>query len=107
MKTFIVYAHAERFYENGVFKDKRALLSVTTGGPEAVYQQGGWNGDIHAILRPIQRGILRFTGWSVLVPNIVYAPVRLTDEERQTWLKNWAARLRAIESEVPIEVGEY
>jgi len=35
----------ERFYENGVFKGKRALLSVTTGGPEAVYQKGGWNGD--------------------------------------------------------------
>ena len=96
----------ERFYENGVFNGKRALLSVTTGGPEAVYQKGGWNGDIHAILRPIQRGILRFTGWSVLAPNIAYAPVRVTDEERQTWLQNWAARLRAIEYEAPIEVGE-
>jgi len=29
----------ERFYENGVFNGKRALLSVTTGGPEAVYQR--------------------------------------------------------------------
>ena len=28
----------ERFYENGVFMGKRALLSVTTGEPEAVYQ---------------------------------------------------------------------
>jgi hypothetical protein len=65
----------ERFYENGVFKGKRALLSLTTGGPEAVYQKGGWNGDIHAMLRPIQRGILRFTGWEVLAPNIVYAEI--------------------------------
>jgi hypothetical protein len=45
----------ERFYEKGVFKGKRALLSVTTGGPKAVYQKGGWNGDIHAILQPIQQ----------------------------------------------------
>ena len=97
----------ERFYENGVFNGKRALLSVTTGGPEAVYQKGGWNGDIHAILRPIQRGILRFTGWEVLAPHIVYAPVRVSDEERQSCLKAWAARLRTIESEQPIEVGEY
>lgn len=97
----------ERFYENGVFKGKRALLSVTTGGPEAAYQKGGWNGDIHAILRPIQRGILRFTGWDVLAPNIVHASVRVSDEERQHWLRNWAARLRSIESEKPIEVGEY
>lgn len=81
----------ERFYENGVFKGKRAVLSLTTGGPEAVYQKGGWNGDIHAILRPIQRGILRFTGWDVLAPNIFYSPVRVSDEERQARLNAWAA----------------
>lgn len=97
----------ERFYQNGVFKGKRALLSLTTGGPEPVYQKGGWNGDIHAIPRPIQRGILQFTGWEVLSPNIVYAPVRVTDKERQTSLENWAARLRSIESEAPAQVGEY
>jgi NAD(P)H dehydrogenase (quinone) len=97
----------ERFYEQGVFKGKRALLSVTTGGPEAAYQKGGWNGDIHAILRPIQRGILRFTGWEVLAPHIVYAPVRVSDEERQARLDALAARLRAIEHERPIEVGDY
>jgi NAD(P)H dehydrogenase (quinone) len=97
----------ERFYENGVFKGKRALLSLTTGGPETAYQKGGWNGDIHAMLRPIQRGILRFTGWDVLKPNIVYAPVRVSDEQRQAGLDAWAARLRGIEKERPVEVGEY
>jgi len=97
----------ERFYENGVFKGKHALLSLTTGGPEAAYQKGGWNGDIHAILRPVQRGILRFTGWEVLAPNIVYAPVRVSDAERQAALQAWSARLLAINSEQPIEVGEY
>ena len=59
------------------FKGKRALLSVTTGGPEAVYQKGGWNGDIHAILRPIQRGMLRFTGWDVLAPHMSMRPSAL------------------------------
>ena len=97
----------ERFYESGVFKGKRALLSLTTGGPGEVYEKGGWNGDIHAILRPIQRGVLRFTGWEVLAPNIVYAPVRVSNEERQASLNSWAARLNAIGSELPIEVGEY
>jgi len=97
----------ERFYDNGVFKGKRVLLSLTTGGPEAVYQKGGWNGDIHAILRPVQRGILRFTGWEVLSPNIVYSPVRVTDAERQASLNAWAARLRNVANELPIEVGEY
>lgn len=97
----------ERFYDNGVFKGKRALLSLTTGGPGVVYEKGGWNGDINAILRPIQRGILRFTGWEVLAPNIVYAPVRITNEERQASLNSWVARLKTIGSELPTEVGEY
>jgi NAD(P)H dehydrogenase (quinone) len=97
----------DRFYENGVFKGKRALLSVTTGGPEQGYRKGGWNGDIHPILRPIQRGILRFTGWDVLAPNIVYAPVSVTEGERRMWLETWAARLRGIETEKPVDVGEY
>ena len=59
------------------------------------------------LLRPIQRGILRFTGWDVLKPNIVYAPVRVSDEQRQAGLDAWAARLRGIEKERPVEVGEY
>jgi NAD(P)H dehydrogenase (quinone) len=58
-------------------------------------------------LRPIQRGILRFTGWEVLAPNLVYAPVRVTPEQRQAALKSWATRLRNIGDEQPIEVGEY
>jgi NAD(P)H dehydrogenase (quinone) len=60
----------ERFYENGVFRGKRALLSVTTGGLEPAYTKGGWNGDTHAILRPIQRGMPWFTGFDVLMPNL-------------------------------------
>jgi len=97
----------DRFYENGVFKGKRALLSVTTGGPGAVYEKGGWNGDINAILRPIQRGILRFTGWDVLAPTIVFSPVRISDEERAASINAWKARLLALNSEQPVDVGEY
>ncbi|HEX9157266.1 MAG TPA: NAD(P)H-dependent oxidoreductase, partial [Syntrophales bacterium] len=50
-----------RLYENGVFKGKRAMLSITTGGPAEAYAKGGFNGDIHAVLRPIHRGIFSFT----------------------------------------------
>ena len=97
----------ERFYEHGVFKGKRALLSVTTGGPEPAYAKGGWNGDIHAILRPIQRGMLRFTGFEVLAPNLCFGPARATPEQRAQWLAAYAARLQQIVGERPVEVGEY
>lgn len=97
----------EHFYENGVFKGKRALVSVTTGGPGDVYVKGGWNGDIHAILRPIHRGMFRFVGFDVLAPNIVYSPVRISDQDRKAALETWSRRLKNVAQEQPVDVGEY
>jgi NAD(P)H dehydrogenase (quinone) len=96
-----------RFYETGVFRGKRAFLSLTTGGPEEAYRRGGFNGDIEAILRPIHRGMLRFVGFDVLAPQIVYGPARLTDEQRRQHLVSYAGRLRGIANEASIEVGSY
>ncbi len=98
---------AGRMYESGVFRGKRAMVSITTGALEEAYRKGGFNGDIHAILRPIQRGILQFVGFDVLAPNIVYAPLRLNDDERQGHLKSYAERLEHIHAESPIDVGPF
>jgi len=95
------------FYETGVFRDKKALLSLTTGGAEANYQKGGFNGDLAGILRPLHRGILEFTGFSILRPHVVYEPARLSDEERRLELKTWHSRLIHVFNEVPIRVGSY
>ena len=94
-------------YETGRFSGKRALLSLTTGGPEAAYRPDGFNGDLDAILRPIQRGMLNFTGFSVLAPQVTYGPVRVSDTQRATWLAAWDRRLSTIEGELPIDVGRY
>jgi NAD(P)H dehydrogenase (quinone) len=64
----------DRLYGNGVFRGKRAMLALTTGGPAPAYAKGGVNGDIGAILRPVQRGMLQFVGFEVLAPQIVYGP---------------------------------
>ena len=94
-------------YETGRFSGKRALLSLTTGGPEAAYRPDGFNGDLDAILKPIQRGMLNFTGFSVLAPQVTYGPVRVSDTQRATWLAAWDQRLSTIDSESPIHVGRY
>jgi NAD(P)H dehydrogenase (quinone) len=98
------YGH---IYETGKFRGKRAMLSLTTGGPAEAYLKGGFNGDIQAILRPIHRGILQFVGFDVLAPQIHYGPVRVADFERAAWLAQYAERLRAITDETPIDVGIY
>jgi len=97
----------DRRYANGVFKGKRAMLSLTTGGPVPAYLKGGVNGDIHAILRPVQRGMLQFVGFEVLAPQIAYGPVRLQLSQRSQLLTAFAERLRTIADEEPIEVGIY
>lgn len=96
-----------RFYDDGIFKSKNAMLSVTMGGGEDLYVKGGWNGDLNGILRPIHRGMLEFTGFSVLKPFTVFGPARMTEEERAQELMRYSARLDSIFSEERIDVGEY
>jgi NAD(P)H dehydrogenase (quinone) len=96
-----------RIYQTGVFRGKRALLSLTTGGPEEAYLKGAFNGDIAGVLRPIHRGILQFVGFDVLAPQIVYGPVRMTDEQRKQALATCTERLRRVGFESPIDVGIY
>ncbi|HKP26503.1 MAG TPA: NAD(P)H-dependent oxidoreductase [Dongiaceae bacterium] len=97
-----------RFYDKGLFRGKRALLSLTTGGSgEAAYQPGGFNGDINGILRPIQRGMLEFVGFDVLRPQIVHGPAQATEEQRKAHLTAWRERLKQITQEEPIAVGQY
>jgi NAD(P)H dehydrogenase (quinone) len=94
-------------YDNGVFQGKRALLSVTTGGGTEHYEKGGFNGDIHGILRPIQGGIFEFVGFSVLTPHIVYGPAHMTEPERKAALTSYVCRLSSIVEEAAYPVGAY
>jgi NAD(P)H dehydrogenase (quinone) len=96
-----------RMYERGVFGGKRALLSLTTGSSGERYQKGGLHGDIHGVLRPIQRGILEFVGFSVLAPHVVYGPAHMTDEEREIALATYARRLESVIKESRSVVGSY
>lgn len=96
-----------RFYENGVYKGKKAMVSVTMGGPEELYVKDGWNGDLDAILRPIHRGVFEFNGFSVLEPHKVFGPARKTEDERKAELDNYAQRLTSIFEEPSIKIGQY
>jgi putative NADPH-quinone reductase len=100
---------AGRFYETEVFQGKRALLSLTTGSgsPVEAYRLGGLQGDLLGILRPIHRGMLQFTGFTVLAPHVVYGPAQQSVEERAAELAVWSARLLGLATEIPLEVGIY
>ncbi|KAF3889474.1 MULTISPECIES: NAD(P)H-dependent oxidoreductase [Nostocales] len=91
-----------KWYDNGAFKGKKAMLSLTTGGPLTMYTEIGINGDIHTILYPINHGILRFVGFDVLPPFIVWGASRLSDERRQVYLEQYQNRLLTIDRVPPI-----
>jgi NAD(P)H dehydrogenase (quinone) len=94
-------------YATGRFRGKRAMLSLTTGGPAQAYLPDGFNGDMASILRPLHRGILQFVGFDVLQPAIHYGVAHVDDATRRVWLAQYAERLSHIFEETAIEVGQY
>ena len=65
-----VYTGAKRF-ENGRFKGKRALLSVTVGTSRETYGHNGRSGDIELMLWPVNFS-LAFVGYTILSPFVGY-----------------------------------
>ncbi|MER5887896.1 NAD(P)H-dependent oxidoreductase [Streptomyces sp. NPDC001941] len=93
--------YGERFGE-GTLAGKRALLSVTTGGPESHYSARGINGPIDDLLFPIQHGILYYPGIEVLPPFVLYGTDRMTAEEYPAVAAAWQERLRTLDETAPI-----
>jgi NAD(P)H dehydrogenase (quinone) len=85
-----------KWYDRGVFVGKRAMCSVTIGGPSLMYSEHGLNGPIDAILFPIHHGVLYFTGFAVIEPFLVHAPARIGDDERQACLARYRDRVLGL-----------
>lgn len=85
-----------KWYDRGVFAGKRAMCSVTIGGPQPIYSDGGLNGPIAAILFPINHGMLYFTGFTVIEPFLVHAPARIAGAERAAYLAGYRERVLGL-----------
>jgi NAD(P)H dehydrogenase (quinone) len=84
-----------RKYDTGMFRGKRAMVSVTTGTSADTYAPDGIDGDILDILWPVHNGLLRYSGFEVLQPFVSYMPRRLTPEEREAELDRFAQHVLA------------
>ncbi|MDX3088057.1 NAD(P)H-dependent oxidoreductase [Streptomyces sp. ME02-6978a] len=93
--------YGERYGE-GTLAGRKALLSVTVGGPEAHYAARGINGPIDDLLFPIHHGILYYPGIEPLPPFVLHGADRMTDEEYADAAKAWERRLLTLESTEPI-----
>ena len=91
-----------RWFDDGYFAGKRALLSTTTGGGPGPMSAQGLTGDLHQHLHPINYGILRFVGFDVMPPFIAWGVSRASDERRQENIEQYADRLLKIPTDEPM-----
>ncbi|MBL7884573.1 MAG: NAD(P)H-dependent oxidoreductase [Bacteroidia bacterium] len=97
------YGGGKGVYDTGVFKGKKGMLCITTGGPDTTYLPEGKNGDIQKILFHINHGMLYFTGMDVIPSFISYSVARKTDEERTSELIRYEKYLLSINDITPIQ----
>ncbi|MEL6497954.1 MAG: NAD(P)H-dependent oxidoreductase [Planctomycetota bacterium] len=86
-----------KWYENGIGAGKRALVSLTTGGPEAMYSPDGLNPPMSEILKPINHGVFWFNGFTPVKPFITWGPARMSDDERAAQLDAYARHVLSIQ----------
>lgn len=89
-------------YGEGAFKGKRAMLSVSVGGPEKDYSPRGINGPLEQLLFPITHGTLFFPGMDVLPTYAVYGTGRITGENVTAATEAWRLRLEHLFEDAPI-----
>lgn len=89
-------------YGDGGLKGKRAILSVTVGGPEIDYSPRGINGPLEQLLFPITHGTLFFSGMDVLPTHAVYGTGRITAADVDAAKVAWCSRLDHLFEEEPI-----
>ncbi|XP_072823744.1 NAD(P)H dehydrogenase [quinone] 1 isoform X3 [Vicugna pacos] len=89
-------------YDKGPFRNKKAVLSITTGGSGSMYSLQGIHGDMNIILWPIQSGTLHFCGFQVLEPQLTYSIGHTPEDARIQILEGWKKRLENIWDETPL-----
>ncbi|KAJ3452903.1 nad p h oxidoreductase-related [Anaeramoeba flamelloides] len=90
-----VFYQWPKLYDQGVFKEKKSLLSVSTGAPRSLYTERGLNGNISKILYSITHGCLYFCGFQVL-PTSYHYSVGQSEKIAEECLLSWEERLKNI-----------
>jgi len=89
-------------YGEGGLKGKRAMLSVTIGGPEKDYGARGINGQLDELLFPITHGTLFFAGMEVLPTFAAYDVHRLDPDGIERAKAALRGRMRNLFDDEPI-----
>tara|TARA_B100000427_G_scaffold305956_1_gene292302 strand:+ start:435 stop:1157 length:723 start_codon:yes stop_codon:yes gene_type:complete len=98
----LVYG-GRRFYDRGGLAGKRAMLTLTLGGREHMFDgPDSIHGPLNEMLKPLLRGTLAYTGATVLPPFVAWHVPYVDDATRAGYLDDYAARLRNLDSLTPL-----
>jgi NAD(P)H dehydrogenase (quinone) len=87
------YADGLRF-DTGVFKGRRAMVSMTTGGTTARFGFGAAYGDLESqVLWQIQHLGLEYMGYELELPFVAYGAPRVDDAGRAAYLDDLERRV--------------
>lgn len=97
---------SRRRYDEGHFRGRRAICSVTTGGPAETFSHYGRGGPIERLLWPIHYS-LHYMGFDVLPPHVAYGvqgggiayqDQNAFDQHLESLKSSWAKRLQTIDT---------
>jgi len=94
----VTYVDGARF-DTGLFRGRRAMFSVTTGGTPERFSATGVYGEMDLVMRPVRRLLLEYAGYAVAEPFVAYGVPRISEEERKACLKAWRAHVLAVAQE--------
>jgi NAD(P)H dehydrogenase (quinone) len=89
-------------YGEGILAGRRALVSVTAGGPESDYGPRGINGTLDQLLFPLTHGALFYPGMDVLPIFAVYSADRLDEAGVASVKRTLERRLAGLFADKPI-----
>lgn len=91
----VTYADGTRF-ATGLFRGRRSLVSVTTGGSERRFSSAGEYGVIDTVLWSIQTLFLGYLGYDLAPPHVCYAAPRIDAAARADQLAALRSRVREL-----------
>lgn len=89
-------------YGEGRLAGKRAMVVLTAGGHEPAFGPRGINGDLDALLFPLQHGTLWYSGMTVLPPLLVPSADRVSDAAYADAAGRLRDRLHTLDTADPV-----
>jgi NAD(P)H dehydrogenase (quinone) len=104
----------EMRYDKGRFRGRRAMLSVTCGGPQGSYAENGRNGDVNLFIWPTNY-TLYYVGYTVLPPFLAFGvmPPAAAAQEPQAKAhltateERYRQHLRTLDARSPLDFNKW